>query len=557
MFARLDSVFPLEDASIGARFLWRLPSFLRHPISAEQAKITLRRRLERREGNFMALARQAIYAHAASPYRQLLNLAGCEYGDLERLVGQEGVEGALRTLYRQGVYLTVDEFKGRRPVVRGNATIEVESNRLCNPLSAIHVSARSSGSRGAPIAVGIDFAHIRDCAINQCLTLDARGGIGWLHAIWGLPGGGAMVELLRLRSFGIHPPHWFSLLDPATPGLHPRYRWSAHLIHWGSVLARVPLPHPRYVPFENPLPIVYWMMEVLRQGGTPHLLTSASAAVGLCRAAFDAGADLRGAQFCLGGEPITEARVAVVRRVGAQAMPAYQTSEAGFIGYGCLAPQHPDEIHLFNDLHAVIQPGLGREQTGLPSLALLVSSVRATAPLILLNVSLGDQAVVGSRACGCPLERLGWITHLHTIRSYEKLTAGGMTFLDTDVMHVLDEVLPTRFGGGPTDYQLLEEETDDGRACLRLVVHPRVGPLDTDAVAETFLTAIGHGSGGERVMGLLWRAAGLLRVERREPKITGSGKIHHLHVQRSQDIPPPTREQSATDSPRIEETSVG
>ncbi|MBM2836780.1 MAG: hypothetical protein HW409_969, partial [candidate division NC10 bacterium] len=122
MIARLDSLFPLEDAIIGARFLWRLPSFLRHPISAEQAKVTLRRRLEEREGNFMALARQAIYSHAASPYRQLLTLAGCEYGDLERLVGQEGVEGALRALYRQGVYLTVDEFKGRRPVVRGNAT---------------------------------------------------------------------------------------------------------------------------------------------------------------------------------------------------------------------------------------------------------------------------------------------------------------------------------------------------------------------------------------------------------------------------------------------------
>ena len=40
-------------------------------------------------------------------------------------VGQEGVEGALRTLFRHGVYLTVDEFKGRPPVQRGRATIEV------------------------------------------------------------------------------------------------------------------------------------------------------------------------------------------------------------------------------------------------------------------------------------------------------------------------------------------------------------------------------------------------------------------------------------------------
>jgi hypothetical protein len=91
---------------------------------------------------------------------------------------------------------------------------------------------------------------------------------------------------------------------------------------------------------------------------------------------------------------------------------------------------------------------------------------------------MGDQAIVVQRACGCPLEQLGWVTHLHTIRSYEKLTGGGMTFLDTDVIRVLEEELPARFGGTPTDYQLLEEEADDGQPRLQLLVHPRVGPLN-------------------------------------------------------------------------------
>ena len=532
MFACLDSLFPLEDASIGARFLWRLPSFLRHPISAEQAKVTLRRRLERREGNFMALARQAIYAHAASPYRQLLNHAGCEYGDLERLVGQEGVEGALRILYRQGVYLTVDEFKGRRPAVRGNAIIEVEPDRHRNPLSAIHVSARSSGSRGSGTPVGIDFAHIRDCSVNQCLTLDARGGIEWRHANWGVPGGGAMVELLRLIHFGARPVRWFSQLDPATPGLHPRYRWSARLMRWGGRLTGVALPRPQYVPLESPLPIVQWMKEVLREGRVPHLLTFASSAVRLCQAALDARLDLCGVQFWVGGEPVTEARMAVIRSAGAQATPAYGTSESGLIGDGCLAPEAADDLHFFHDSHAMIQSGPDGERTGLPPLALLISSLRPTAPLILLNASLGDQAVLVRRACNCPLERLGWDTHLHTIRSFEKLTAGGMTFLDTDVIRVLDEVLPARFGGAPTDYQLVEEQGDNGHVRLQLLVHPRVGPLDTDMVAEAFLTAIAHGSGVERVMGLLWREARFLRVERGVPRITASGKILHLHVER-------------------------
>src|SRR3990172_8887397 len=82
---------------------------------------------------------------------------------------------------------------------------------------------------------------------------------------------------------------------------------------------------------------------------------------------------------------------------------------------------------------------------------------------ILLNISMGDQAVVLRRQCGCPLEQLGWTTHLHTIRSHEMLTCGGISFLDTDVIRVIEEVLPARFGGAPTDYQLLEDEADDGR----------------------------------------------------------------------------------------------
>jgi hypothetical protein len=140
--------------------------------------------------------------------------------------------------------------------------------------------------------------------------------------------------------------------------------------------------------------------------------------------------------------------------------------------------------------------------------------------------------VLQRNECGCPLERLGWKTHLHTIRSYEKLTAGGMTFLDADIVHVIEEALPARFGGAPTDYQLVETEGEHGDSQLKLLVHPSVGPVDTDAVAETFIESIGEGSGTARVMGLLWRDAKLLTVERRAPLTTPSGKILHLHVER-------------------------
>ena len=97
-------------------------------------------------------------------------------------------------------------------------------------------------------------------------------------------------------------------------------------------------------------------------------------------------------------------------------------------------------------------------------------------------------------------------------------------------MRVLEQVLPARFGGGPTHYQLVEEEAIDGRPRLRLLVHPLVGTLDPQEVAEAFLTAIGSGSGVERVMELQWRQGGLLQVDRRAPLTTPTGKILHLHL---------------------------
>ena len=157
-----------------------------------------------------------------------------------------------------------------------------------------------------------------------------------------------------------------------------------------------------------------------------------------------------------------------------------------------------------------------------------MTTIQPDAPLILLNVSFGDRAVLERRQCGCLLEGLGWTTHLHSIRSFEKLTAGGMTVADTDVIHVLDELLPTRFGGGPTSYQLVEI-TSDGTPSLELRVHPALGRLDEAAIRDAFLEAIAGLSSSGRVTALRWRADGLPRVERRPPLTTVTGKILHVH----------------------------
>ena len=63
-----------------------------------------------------------------------------------------------------------------------------------------------------------------------------------------------------------------------------------------------------------------------------------------------------------------------------------------------------------------------------------------------------------------------------------------------------------------------------------MLVSPRVGAVDGGAVREVALNVLAEGGTGTRFMAASWRAAGLPRVERREPYATGRPKILPLHV---------------------------
>jgi hypothetical protein len=433
-------------------------------------------------------------------------------------------------LLRAGVYLTVDEFKGRRPVRRGSLEFAFDRAGVVNPRAVVHGIAESSGSGGSPTPVPIDLASIADHAVNTQLALAAYGGAEWSHAHYGAPGGTAITNPLELAKFGRPPARWFTPIALDTPGLGARFRLGSLVLRLGSAVAGVALPGPTLAPFDDPTPIVSWLQGELDAGRTPHVWTLVSSAVVVCGAAVERGVDLRGVRFTAGGEPTTAARRAAIEAAGATALPRMGTTETDIVSYACSAPRAPDDMHFFEDRLAVIQPGADVEDLPLRPAALLLTTLLHTAPLQLLNVSLGDQAGLERRACDCGLEREGWTLHLQEVRSFEKLVAGGVTMLDVDVDRVLEEVLPARFGGRAIDYQLLERlDGEGGRPEVTLLAHPALGSIDERALADAFLEAIGNGAGGDRMTELQWRSAGVVRVARLPPRRTASGKILHLH----------------------------
>ena len=106
-----------------------------------------------------------------------------------------------------------------------------------------------------------------------------------------------------------------------------------------------------------------------------------------------------------------------------------------------------DDLHVALHRHAVIERERPTFEDGPLVNSLHVTTLSLNAPMITLNVELGDSARLQERACGCPLGALGLRTHVSEIQSFEKLSTEGTTFARAGIVRILEEALPSRFGG--------------------------------------------------------------------------------------------------------------
>jgi hypothetical protein len=248
--------------------------------------------------------------------------------------------------------------------------------------------------------------------------------------------------------------------------------------------------------------------------------------VRIALAAQDEGVDLAGVTLMGGGEPATPGKVAQIVRSGARWIPSYAMSEAGHIGGACAHPASESDLHFLKDGLALIQ--YPRAVAGSITVdAFYFTTLLPSAPKLMLNAESDDYGVVETRSCGCPLEACGFTEHFRYIRSFSKLTGHGMTLIGSDMVRILEEVLPSRFGGSPLDYQLAEVEDERGFTRLEILVDPKVPIADEAGVVNVVLEAL---DAGPRA---LYRQAGTLRVRRAPPVWTARAKLMPLHLPRN------------------------
>jgi hypothetical protein len=515
-----------------ARFAFGLHRFLRQKLTLEQAHAVIRNNLCNREKNFLRVLEKGIYGHAGSPYLPLLSWAGAEFGDIEKMVRQDGLATALRKLREEGVFITFEEFKGREIIRRGGREFPVAPNDFDNPYLKSCYVAETGGSTGAGTRVPHDLEHRAARLPLQMISQHIHGTMNMPRGLWRalLPSAIGLNNIISSGVIGNPPRKWFTPLfgNDLRPSL--KYSLANHYIINMVRLHGVKVPQPERVPLDRADIIVRWMQKMLAEEGAVHVAGGVSLSLRIAVAANEMGVDLSGAVLSGGGEPPTEAKVATITGTGARCLPSYHFSEAGAVGLACNNPLDCNDHHLIEDHLEVLQyprevPGTGAEVNAFNFTTLL-----PTAPKLLLNVEIDDYGIIEERNCGCEWEELGFKKHVRGIRSFRKLTGEGMTLIGSDMERILDQVLPRKFGGSAQDYQLLEEEGADGFTRRSVIVHPRVTLDDESEVVQTVLDELGKGDAAADLARAFMAQGNSLGVRRMEPVWTNRGKLMPLHM---------------------------
>jgi len=519
-----------------ARFLRGLPRYLSRTTTLADAEAAIRARLASREDLFVQTARRLLFDYEYSPYRPLFDLAGCTFDDFRASVADRGIEATLEDLRRAGVYFTFEEYKGRSPVVRDGREIHVDEWQFDNPYLVHYFRSRTSGSTGRATPTSTDLGHLERQTELRVALLAAHGALDYPFVIWrpALPSGSGMNNVFRQARMGRPAVRWFTPMVPGQYRTPLKYRVATEAAVLTGRLCGSKLARPEPAALDEAGHVARSLSALARRHGGAVLSTTVSCGLRVALAARADGLPLGGVLLLVAGEPLSPAKLRGMQQSGATVVSDYGSAEMGRIALGCADPERadPTDMHVATDVAAVIRAS--REVPGAGELvqSLHITAVVDTMPKLLLNLELDDFGELESAPCSCALGRLGLETHLRRVGSFRKLVGEGVTLIGGDMLRILEDVLPARFGGTPLDYQLVEEEDDRGFTRLSIRVSPSVALADEQDLIDAVLGALARTSVAADMARAHWEAAGAFRVVRAAPLVSERGKQGALQVVR-------------------------
>lgn len=504
--------------------------FFRRQLTIDQARSLLMRALETREERFLEMARKEIYDQAASPYLKLLNLAGCEYGDLRAGVLRDGLEATLRHLAAEGVYFTDSEFRGLTDTVRSGSSFRVAPEDFRPRGSPVFsgVPSSTSGTTARAVSSFISLPWLEKEALAGGIFFDAHSLLGHRHAILDAfrPGTGGMSDMMILAKFGVPVEAWFARRPLGSRRSRVRDGMLAYGLSGAGRLFGPGFATPTIVEPDELSPVVHWVASAARAARRSAIRTVASGAARIARTALDLGIPLDGLVFLASGEPMTEAKQRIIEASGATFTVLYGFDPGTVhVGFGCADRDHPDEMHVSEHTLALIEQPRATNVAGEEIRPLLYTTLYSMPTAIRLNLESGDYATVARRQCACRLGEAGLTLHVHHVASHEKFTSEGLNYNYRPLFEFIEAGLPEEFGGIIGDYQLIEEEDDSGTTRLTLSIHPRLDNVDEAEIRERLLEELQKGSVQNREVARRWDAAATVRTKRAAPLESERGKI--------------------------------
>jgi len=521
----------LQNFATAICFAYSLITSFKKPWTPERSKSFMEQGIINRDRNFLDLCDSQIFGNKQSPYQKLFDSAGYTREKLAALVKDLGLEAALVQLAVDGIYLDIDEFKGKKPVIRPGLHMIVDASAF-DIIKGPGVTLKSSGSRGPGLKtrIGLHGLHLGASNIPLILNYLKTDHLP-IVLYYPMPSVSGIIHLMIFTMAGKPPSAWFSQIPPAS-------LWKSKtglkllLLKACSRFAGISLPSPKFADINHPLHMAQWLKKNCPKGAT--IPTFTGSAIHLVQTAEIEGLKLPPLTFILGGEPITEKKRQTIEASGHRVFPWYSSVETGRIATGCLSASSADDMHLLNDRVAAIIHPCRFDVTGSSRSSLLLTSIHPDMYKFFLNVETGDEAVLDSRSCGCPCEAIGLNQHLSSVQSFEKLTLEGMSIVADNLFRFVEEDLPARCGGTSVDYQFTEEEDVAGVTRLVLSASPAI-PMETDRILDVLMELF-YGLQSTAFAAKYLAQANAITVRREHPALTRSGKILTLRSIKKADV---------------------